>query len=175
MVIYTAFSSGISAYWPLLLVGICGIVLVVIAIMALLLLKGSDNLSALRAVLEKNEQFRRNGLDEGEIYVQFFRIGRDGVVQKVKVEPQKWFTVGSGDAADICLDSNDPKLAEKHFRIHIKGEILSVSTLELETFVNGVPITKLGAVQAYSGDLIRAGSHEYRVIFSRGEERENAT
>lgn len=175
----TAFSSGIAAYWPLLLVGVCGVVLLIIAVLALLLIKGSTELPAtwklMHAVIEKKEQEKKEIPEYKTISVQFFRIGRDGEAKEVLLQPDKWILVGSGEHADFCLEKDDHKLAEKHFRICIKRGLMSVASLEQETFVNGVPIRKLGVVQICSGDLIRAGSHEYRVVFSPGEEKENAT
>ena len=40
-----------------------------------------------------------------------------------------------------------------------------------ETFVNGVPIRALGEVPMRSGELIRAGSFEYRVLLEHSEDR----
>lgn len=176
MVRNTAGFAGISVYWPLWLVCICGIVLIVIAFLALLLIKGQNDLPATwklhHAVKKRNERLRRTNQ---ETEIQFFRIGRDGEAKKVSVKSQTWISVGAGEKAAFCLDTDDKKLAERHFQICVNGSVLMVASLDEETFVNGVPIRKLGTVQAYSGDLIRAGSYEYRVIFSPSEEKENAT
>lgn len=123
---------------------------------------------------KKNPSERRK-LPEVQMDMQFFRIGREYFIRKERLQSNHWFSVGSGTDADVSLDPEDRKLGQRHFRINISGSVLLVAALEGETFVNGVPIRKLGTVQAYSGDLIRAGSHEYRVIFAPSEEKENAT
>ena len=175
----TALSSGIGAYWPLLLVGICGIVLVIIALLALLLLKESRDFSVtwklLHTVRDRKGQGSRKPKTEHPVDVCFYRIGRDSDVLKVSLVPQWWYVVGSDGKNDICLDAKDTNLTGKHFKMRIRKERLWVEALEGETFTNGVPIRKLGAVSIGSGDLIRAGSHEYRVIFPFGDEKENAT
>ena len=177
----TVLAAGISVYWPLWLVCICGVILVIIAILALLLIKGPNELPAtwkmLHVVLDKTEHGmkRAKASADRKINVRFYRIGRDGDAEEVSLIPQKWCSVGSGDEADFCLSADDQRLAGKHFQFCIRGNSLLVNALEQETFVNGVPIQKLGKVHVYNGDLIRAGSYEYRVIFSHSEEKENAT
>lgn len=177
----TVLSAEISVYWPLWLACVCGVILVIIALMALLLIKGSDGLpttnKVLLAVLDRGKQGKRYGktLSEQPVDVHFFRIGRDGEEKVLSLMPQVLCSVGSGKTADFCLDPDDRKLAEKHFRLFISETVLFTESLEKETFVNGVPIQKLGKIRIYSGDLIRAGSHEYRVMFSLGDEKENAT
>lgn len=180
MVRYTVLSVGISAYWPFVLVFVCGLILVVIALMALLLLKDQNDYpeawKLLHSVLNVTNQGKKKSGTAviQKVEVQFFRIGRDAEAKKGMITLKEWISVGSGKNVDFCLDADDKKLAERHFQICINGSVLMVAPLNEETFVNGVPIRKLGTVQAYSGDLIRAGSHEYRVIFSPCDEKEIA-
>lgn len=181
MVRNTMLAMENSLYWSFGLVCLCGVVLLIIAGLALLLVKGETDapsgwkmIQAVSNRKKKNPSERRK-LPEVQMDMQFFRIGREYFIRKERLQSNHWFSVGSGTDADVSLDPEDRKLGQRHFRINISGSVLLVAALEGETFVNGVPIRKLGTVQAYSGDLIRAGSHEYRVIFAPSEEKENAT
>ncbi len=165
----------IADYWPFMTVCICALLLVMIALAALLLLKEQgklvDSWKIRHPVL--NGMNRRNGESKQQTELQFFRIGRDIEVQSFSLFPDCWYTVGGGKKADFVLCGEDHRLEELHFRMRRNGSVLLLETLDGETSVNGVPIRQLGAVQVYSTDLIRAGSYEYRVIFSSREEREN--
>ena len=177
----TALSVSISVYWPFWLVCICAVILVMIALLALLLLRGTDDFSVtgkvLHAVLDrKKQEWQRSQIsDRQPVHVQFFRIGRDGDTRDASLLPDVWYDIGSSEKADFCLDPDDPKLSQKHFRLCINGSAMTVISLEKETFVNGVPIQSLGKILVCSGDLIRAGSYEYRVIFSLSNGKERAT
>ncbi len=174
-------SAGLYIYWPIGLACAGGVILVIIAVLALLLIKGQTEVptaqKSFHAVPDQkeNEENKQKSSAEEQIEVQFFRIGHDMDVRKKVFVQNQWYSVGSGGKVDFCLDVNDCKLEEIHFRICIDKLTLLVAAVGGETFVNGVPIQKLGVIQAYSGDLIRAGSHEYRVIFLPYRERENVT
>lgn len=180
MVRSAAATAGISVYWPLWLVCVCGIILVAFALFALMLLKGQSDIPTARKWFrpgpgKKRERQQTELSADRNIELRFFRIGRDADAQIAQIVTGQWFSVGSGKDADICLAADDRKLAQKHFRLCISGDVLTVAALEKETFVNGVPIRQRNNVPVQSGDLIRAGSHEYRVMFSMCEEKESAT
>lgn len=171
---YVVLSAGISAFWPVWLVCIGGVALIVIALLALLLLKGEQDAPAVwklfPAVRNKKDGGAHQGVSAGEpVEVRFYRLGLSTSVKSRQFLPDQWFVVGSDKKADFCLDPEDPRLEPAHFRICIKGTALMVSAMEQETFVNGVPIRQLGTVYAASGDLIRAGGYEYRVMFGDKE------
>ena len=181
MMEHTALSAAISVYWPFWLVCVCAVILLLIALLALLLIRGTDDIpvtrKVLNAVLDRKiqEQQQSQASDKQPIRVQFFRIGRDGDAREAFFSRDVWHDIGSGKKADFCLDADDPKLSQKHFKFCISGTAMTIVSLEKETFVNGVPIQSLGKIQVYSGDLIRAGSYEYRVIFSHSNEKESTT
>ena len=181
MVSSTMLAMEISLYWSFGLVCLCGVILLIIAGLALLLIKGETDASSGWKIIQgisdrrKKNPSERAKLPELQMDMHFFRIGREYCVRKERLKSNHWFSVGSGANADVTLDPEDRKLGQRHFRINISGSVLLVAALEGETFVNGVPIRKLGTVQAHSGDLIRVGSHEYRVIFAPSEEKENVT
>ncbi len=168
-------SATISAYWPIWLVFISGVILFVIAVLALLLISGQTDFSTALKKLPMLSIPKKTNTQKDLIEVQFFRIGRDSDARKESIAPNQWFSIGSDKKADFCLDTEDPKLAGFHFRMFINKSSLLLEAIDKETFVNGVPIRKLGTVQASSGDLVRAGSHEYRVILLPCEEKENVT
>ncbi len=170
-------SSAISAYWPIWLVCISGVILLIIAVLALLLISGPTNFpTALKKLpFLSRAEGKNNYTQEALVEIQFFRIGRNSDARKDSFPINRWLSIGSDKKADFCLDTNDPKLAGIHFRMFIKKSSLLIEAIHEETFVNGVPIRKLGAVQVGNGDLVRAGSHEYRVIFSSCGEKENVT
>ncbi len=157
--------SGV--YWSFGLVCIGGAFLIVIAVCALMLLLGES---------PREHRPRRLAWSQSEdtgdrtITLQFFRIGQVGQERMGHFAPNQWYTVGAAKKADFRLDADDIQLADIHFRICIDQGVALVEPLEAETFVNGVPIRKLGTVKARSGDLIRAGSYEYRVMFSSCKE-----
>ena len=163
--------AGNMVYWPLWLAGLGGVLLLVIAVMALLLLKGHPNPS--EAEKQNLPKIPKTGQRQTAAEaVAFFRIGPGFWEKTVTAVPECWISVGSDTRTGFCLDSEDSKLERQHFQICLTGNALLVSASEGETFANGVPIRYLGNVSLRSGDLIRAGSHEYRVIFPVDREKE---
>lgn len=171
-------ATGISAYWPFWLVCVGGVALLVIGLLALLLLSGKQDFPRTR---RENLPFSRGKPDhspgqlpkETQSKLQFVRIGKHSSVKSATLSENQWHTVGR--AADICLDAEDGKLADVHFRICLRGDALLVAAVEAETFVNGVPIRGLGTVSMQSGEQLRAGSYEYRLIFSSGKGSKHST
>lgn len=171
-------AAGINAYWPLWLVCAGGVILVIIAILALLLLTGHTDFPTTR---KTNLPFIKpisgasgpEGALESPIEIQFIRMGIYSNVKRLVLAPNQWITVGK--SADFCLDDQDKKLSAVHFRICHTAEALLVAAVEEETFVNGVPIRQLGAVPMQSGEQLRAGGYEYRVVFSSWKGRESVT
>lgn len=168
-------SMGIAMYWPFLVVCIGGIILAVIAFLALLLLRNQEVIQKTREKMKsvfsgrnKKNSSRKCG---SAVQVSFYRIGLCSEVKSKMLETEQWISVGSGKNADFCLNSDDRKMADIHFRMCVSDAKLMISPLEKETFVNGVPIRQLGTVSLESGDLIRAGGCEYRVIIVSCEEK----
>lgn len=173
-------------YWPFWLVCIGGVVLVIIAILALLLVKGhmdypdgkkkpspemppEEPKPAAQPPVENAPAARPPAASPTTL--TFVRIGRLSREVSTPIVPQRWLTVGR--AADFCLDGQDLNLADVHFRVRLTGETLWVEAVEKETFVNGVPTWQLGMIAMESGSLLRAGSYEYRVMLSLGKGSEH--
>lgn len=75
--------------------------------------------------------------------------------------------VGRTKEAGISLDESDSKLSGIHFILHWnkKGVYVWDAGSRNGTSLNGVPISHLGKVALHSGDLLYAGSYEYRVTW----------
>lgn len=169
---------GISAYWPFWLVCIGGVVLAVIALLALLLLTGKQDFPTtirknLPFIREKSDGSPEERPEEARAQIQFVRIGRYPSEKCTEIFENQWLTVGK--TADFILDAADRKLADVHFRICLCRDRLLVSAVEGETFVNGVPIRELGPVPMASGEQLRAGGYEYRVTVLPGKGSERFT
>lgn len=170
-------AAGINACWPLWLVCVGGVILVIIAILALLLLTGHTDFPTTRRI---NRPFSnpisgasgQEGAVDSPIEIQFIRMGIYSNVKSMVLTKKQWITVGKN--ADFCLDDQDKQLSDVHFRICLTGDTLLVAAVE-ETFVNGVPIRQLGAVPMQSGEQLRAGGYEYRVVFLSWKGRESVT
>jgi len=171
-------SSEPPLYWPFILVGVCGVILVAISVFAFLLIKGHPDPSPEKRKTpalpsgKRSKKSKHSSLSVQMAEVSFYRIGHINDVRNTTVPTNQWISVGSGSSAGFRLDPDDQKLASGHFQIQISDSVRLVEAAEAETFVNGVPISKLGPVYAASGDLIRAGSFEYRIIISSGVEKE---
>lgn len=170
----TVLTAGLTVYWPFWLVGIGGVILVVIAVLALLLLKGHSDTPAAEGKRRAFHRPKSDGPQTAPVTLRFFRMGTPSDAKSTLIFQDQWLAVGSGKNADFCPDPQDRQLAEIHCRIRLSGQTLSVAAVE-ETFVNGVPIRQLGTVPMRSGDLLRVGSREYRVIFPADGNKEDVT
>ena len=168
-------ASGAAAYWPFWMVGLGGALLVVIGRLALIW-------------LPKSEERRRDDMDPyGPVErlreeeppepprqekVLLARLGKQRQSVLCQVATDRWTSFGSqGDCILPGAGQRDPKLKREHFYLRLKGGGFLVRPGKGETFVNGVPIRALGQVPLRSGELIRAGSFEYRVLLEHGEEQ----
>ena len=171
-------AAGSSAYWPFWLVCVAGVALLVIGLLALLLLSGKQDFPLTK---RENLPFSRGKPnhspgqrpEETQSELQFVRIGTHSRVKSTPLSENQWHTVGR--AGDICLDPEDGNLADVHFQICLRGDALLVAAVEAETFVNGVPIRGVGTVSMQSGEQLRAGSYEYRLIVSSGKGSKHST
>lgn len=161
-------------FLPLVLVGVGAVILLVIAVLALVLLRGNGEHPEPGRTMQ-NPVLTAQGQTGNflkPVCLSFFRIGASSEAKRMDVMPDLWVSVGSDRKADICLDSENLRLERQHFRLCLTGDTLWVAAGAGEIAVNGVPIGHLGNVPMSSGELLRAGSYEYRVIFSTEGDRE---
>lgn len=160
-------TNALTKFLPLVLVGVGAVLLLVIAVLALALLRGKDRAErpASGKPMTHPVRVRQAGDVLRPVGISFFRIGVSAEAKKIDLIPNLWVSVGSGGKADICLNSEDRRLEHEHFKIRLSGDTLQVAAAAGETAVNGIPIGQLGEVPLVSGELLRAGSYEYRVIF----------
>ena len=83
--------------------------------------------------------------------------------QTYDVELQRRCVVGSEGGNDLALD--EVGIEPHHFELFLQGQDVWIRDLteQRKTSVNGVPIA--GSFQLESGDLVRAGRTEMRVVF----------
>lgn len=166
---YTYLTSGITNYLPLILVGAGAVILLMIAVAALLMLRGQKNACPAEKPTLHPVQTKQPGAGHlMPVEISFHQIGKMEKVSRIAVVPELWVSVGMDSKADICLNPSD----QIRFRLCMTARFLRVAATAGEIAVNGVPIEKLGDVPLASGDLLRVGSYEYRVIYPTAEERE---
>lgn len=101
--------------------------------------------------------------------VRFVAIDHEDVVFTLKIPEGKSVTIGRNDKADMVLNPNDRHLSSVQCRLYCKQGGMNVWDMDSrnDTFVNGVPIHKLGMATVQSGDVMRLGSYEYRVLIQK--------
>lgn len=75
-------------------------------------------------------------------------------------------TFGRDNRSVEIVNSEDKKLSGTHFAVIVRKETYYIRDEKSRngTFLNGVPIADKGWAKLQSGDKIRAGSYEYRII-----------
>lgn len=101
--------------------------------------------------------------------VDFAAIGYEAVYFSIQMEEDRIYTLGRNSKADIIFNPEDKKLSGIHCRVRWRNKALDIWDEESTngTFVNGVPIRKLGMATVENGQMVRLGSYEYRVITER--------
>jgi len=92
-------------------------------------------------------------------------VGRVQFQREIVLEEGKKVTLGRNNKADIVLNNEDNKLSSSHCTITwTDGKLIIWDNQSTnDTFVNGVPIRKIGKVAVHEGDIIQLGSYEYRI------------
>ena len=170
---WSILASGAAAYWPFWMVGLGGAVLLIVGLLALVWLPKIEERSRddvdpygpVEKIQKEPEPFRQEN-------VCLARLGKQRQSVFCQVSTNSWTSFGTnGDCILPGAGQQDPKLGRVHFYLRLKDGGFMVRSGKRETFVNGVPIRALGEVPMRSGELIRAGSFEYRVLLEHSEDR----
>lgn len=173
---WSVLAVGSAAYWPFWMVGLGGAVLLIVGLLALVWLpkieeRRRDEIDPYGPV-EKRREDKEPPREEN---VRFVRLGRQRQSVPCRIATDRWTSVGAHGACVLPGPGQpDPKLGREHFYIRLKGSGFLVRSGKGETFVNGVPIRPLGEVFLRDGELIRAGSYEYRVLLEKAGEMKNS-
>lgn len=97
-------------------------------------------------------------------------VGYEQIERRIELPEGVEVTVGRNDKADIVLDPGDKRLSGVHCMMKWENGKLHLCDLNSKngTFVNGVPIMRMGSVAVHDGETIRMGSYEYRVSETQG-------
>ena len=138
-----------------------------------------------RQQIEQEEQARRTrastppsgligsqtvGASAGVWYeVRFVAIDHEDIVFTLKLQEGKAVTIGRNNKADMVFNPNDRHLSSVQCRLCCRQGAMNVWDMDSrnDTFVNGVPIHKIGMATVQNGDVMRLGSYEYRVFLTR--------
>jgi len=101
--------------------------------------------------------------------VRFVAIDHEDIVFTLKIPEGKAVTIGRNNKADMVFNPNDMRLSSVQCRLYCVQDCMNVWDMDSrnDTFVNGVPIHKIGMVTVQNGDVMRMGSYEYRVLITR--------
>lgn len=101
--------------------------------------------------------------------VRFVAIDHEDIVFTLKLQEGKAVTIGRNNKADMVFNPNDRHLSSVQCRLCCRQGAMNVWDMDSrnDTFVNGVPIHKIGMATVQNGDVMRLGSYEYRVLIIR--------
>lgn len=101
--------------------------------------------------------------------VRFVAIDHEDIVFTLKLQEGKAVTIGRNNKADMIFNPNDRHLSSVQCRLCCRQGAMNVWDMDSrnDTFVNGVPIHKIGMATVQNGDVMRLGSYEYRVLITR--------
>lgn len=101
--------------------------------------------------------------------VQFIAIGHEGIVFTLHIPEGKTLTLGRNKKADLVLNPEDRHLSSVQCKVHCMQNVMNVWDMNSQngTFVNGVPIRKIGMATVQNGDVMRMGSYEYRIMITK--------
>lgn len=101
--------------------------------------------------------------------VRFVAIDHEDIVFTLKLQEGKAVTIGRNNKADMVFNPNDRHLSSVQCRLCCRQGAMNVWDMDSrnDTFVNGVPIHKIGMATVQNGDVMRLGSYEYRVFLTR--------
>ena len=114
--------------------------------------------------------FQTVGASAGVWYeVRFVAIDHEDIVFTLKLQEGKAVTIGRNNKADMIFNPNDRHLSSVQCRLCCRQGAMNVWDMDSrnDTFVNGVPIHKIGMATVQNGDVMRLGSYEYRVLITR--------
>lgn len=103
----------------------------------------------------------------GFCMVTFVAIGSENVRQSLTVEENRVYALGrESSVSELVLNAQDRKLSGRHCSIRVQGQCLEIldEGSRNGTYVDGAPIRGAGVVRVQSGQNIRMGSYEYRVM-----------
>lgn len=131
---------------------------------------------ALEDIGQRKEQltgligFQTVGASSGIWYeVKFVAIDHEEIVFNLRLPEGRAVTIGRNNKADMVFNPNDRHLSSVQCRLCCKKGAINVWDMDSrnDTFVNGVPIRKIGMATVQNGDVMRMGSYEYRVFIAR--------
>lgn len=149
-----------------LIVGIIAVVIIIIVLVIILSSKKKkkENImeSNVEVSLEVNPVLKK---------VRFVAIGYEHIQINIELQENVWTTLGRDTRSQIVFNEADKKLSGIHFSLCHKGEFMKVKDENSSngTFVNGVPIVKMGIVSLAHNQKLRVGSYEYRVLIEEME------
>ncbi len=173
---YQILTKTPADYWPFWLVGLGGVVLVFVGLLAVFWLPKIEERRKDEFPPEAPQQ--APAPEEGPVrteQVRFVRIGKPAEPCFGTVTTARW--TGVGAAGEILLPGkgqHDPKMGREHFYIRLAEGGFLVRPGRRETFVNGVPIRALGDTLMRDGDRLRAGSCEYRLFLEKTARKANS-
>lgn len=97
--------------------------------------------------------------------VTLMAVGYNNIEHRLELPEGREVTIGRNSKAEITLDTSDKKLSGTHCAMEWKNQIIYVRDLGSTngTYVNGVPVNKVGRVAVHPGETITIGSYEYRI------------
>ncbi len=97
--------------------------------------------------------------------IKMTAVGEKDNIHRIQLVKGQDMTLGRSKNAMILVDPEDKRLSSVHFAMRWDGAGVYIWDMDSSngTTVNGVAIDKLGRVAVRAGDLVKAGSYEYRV------------
>lgn len=101
--------------------------------------------------------------------VKFIAVGYESKEVRLFLPEGKILTLGRNQKANLVLDAKDTHLSSIHCKIRCMQNIINIWDMDSQngTFVNGVPVKKLGMAIVNNEDIVRMGSYEYRVYITK--------
>lgn len=92
-------------------------------------------------------------------------IGHKDITHKITLYEGTEVLIGRSSKANIILDPGDRQISGLHCAMKWKNNKIYISDMGSmnDTYVNGIPIKKMGRVVINKGDTVRIGSYEYRI------------
>lgn len=121
---------------------------------------GSDSpleFSPIKEVRPKEEPVMRE--------VRFKAIGYEDICIALQMEEGRVLTIGRDGRADLILNPQDGRLSGVHCKVQCHGDTLRIWDMDSTngTFVNGIPLKKIGTAVLEEGQSVRMESYEYRI------------
>jgi len=164
-------------------------VIIIIIVVVIVLRRKSKKRAALNNTPSEKESWQQNDITSHDIHqepnygptvsispipsteavkkleLKLTAIGHKDIIHKITLYEDTEVSIGRSSKANVILDPDDRQISGLHCVMKWKNNKIYVSDMgsKNDTYVNGIPIKKMGRVVINKGDTIRIGSYEYRI------------